>query len=119
MIAFSGWFDATGVCTVLRLKSATNKSVLDVDAMRQELGIISSGYSITVLSDLMMTIKVNCRALLDDLMNSFQPSQKYGRPTHKGKNKNSIINSSNSKLNSSELIPDLSAQMQRLQMEDA
>ena len=117
MIAFSGWFDATGVCTVLRLKSATNKSVLDVDAMRQELGIISSGYSIAVLSDLMMTIKGNCRALLDDLMNSFQPSQKYGRPTHKDKNKNSI--NSNSKLNSSELIPDLSAQMQRLQMEDA
>ena len=111
MIAFSGWFDATGVCTVLRLKSATNKSVLDVDAMRKELGIISSSHN--ALVDQMMTIKGNCRALLDDLMNSFRESHKYGhmrqidRPSHKNNNKNN------------NLIPDLSAQMQRLQMEDA
>jgi hypothetical protein len=111
MIAFSGWFDATGVCTVLRLKSATNKSVLDVDAMRKELGIISSGHN--ALVDQMMTIKGNCRALLDDLMNSFRESHKYGhmrqidRTSYKNNNKNN------------NLIPDLSAQMQRLQMEDA
>lgn len=98
MIAFSGWFDATGVCTVLRLKSATNKSVLDVDAMRKELGIISSGHNALVVQ--MTIIKCNCRALLDDLMNSFQESHKYSN-----KNKNN-------------LIPDLSAQMQQLQMED-
>lgn len=128
-ITFSGWFDATGVCTVLRLKSASNKSVLEVDAMRKELGIISSGY--TALMDQMMTIKGSCRALLDDLMNSFRESHKHGhrkqinRPTHKNsnsninKNSNSNSNKNSNKSSNNKLIPDLSAQMQRLQMEDA
>jgi len=104
MIAFAGWFDANGVCTALRLKSATNKNVLEVDAMRKELGFSSD---CSALMEQIMTIKGSCRLLLDDLMSSFRASQMYG---NRRENSRPTERNSNS-------MPDLSLQMQRLRMD--